>query len=92
MRRCNCVCCCTPVCVLCTLLKTFDAMEAAVLKGDLGSEDHHSVDWVFNHLDKNGDGQVSREEFMEMAPTILKEAMFTNDNQAVPEQKRMYNV
>ena len=63
-----------------------------MLKGDLCSEDHHSVDWVFNHLNKNGDGQVSREEFMEMAPTILKEALFTNDNQTVPEQKRMYDV
>jgi hypothetical protein len=29
---------------------------------------------------------------MEMAPTILKEALFTNDNQTVPEQRKMYNV
>ncbi len=57
-------------------------------KGDLNSENHHSVDWVFNHLDKNSDGQVSREEFMEMAPTVLKEVLFAKE-QTVPVQQKM---
>jgi Ca2+-binding EF-hand superfamily protein len=67
-------------------------METSVTSGSIPSEDHHSFDWVFNHLDKNGDGQVSREEFMEMAPTILKEIVFVTDVNAAggaPPQMKM---
>ncbi len=71
-------------------------MEASVTDGNLDSDDHHSSDWVFNNLDKDKDGQVSREEFMELAPTILKEALYSSNPEdlksqtaATPPQNKM---
>ena len=51
------------------------------------NEKHGSLNWVFAKLDKNSDGRISREEFMELAPTVLKDAMLgLND---LPDQQMM---
>ena len=89
--RCNIVCCCAPAMSMCALYKILDELESNVLQGNIKSEDHHSLDWVYSHLDKNGDGQVTKAEFMEMAPTVLKEALFTDakPSQDMPSQMSM---
>jgi hypothetical protein len=61
-------------------------MEKNISAHENDPNDHHSSDWVYNKLDKNQDGQVTKAEFMEMAPSILKEAMFASE---VPSQQSM---
>ena len=88
---CNLVCCCAPAMSMCAFYKIVGEMERNVLEGNINSEDHHSLDWVYSHLDKNGDGQVSKAEFMELAPTVLNEALFSGPKpgQDVPSQMSM---
>ncbi len=88
------MCCCGPACLLYAALKVIDELANNVTVGQINPEDHHSSDWVYSKLDKNGDGQVTKEEFMEMAPTILKEAMFASkvsqgQTASVPAQHTM---
>ena len=44
--------------------KLVDEMESNVLHGKINNEEHRSSDWVIRHLDKNGDGQVTKAEFI----------------------------
>ena len=85
-HRCNYCACCAPY----TLAKAGRAavdLQEEVVNSLEGQDVHGSVDWVYKALDSNKDGKVSRSEFMELAPKVLKEALMMEGGP--PAQNRM---